>query len=382
MTRDGAGKKVRLVLVGGGHVHMEMMRRLILTTHPGIELSLVSQGERHHYSGMVPGYLRGTYSEEEISFFLPGFAKAAGGEFIQGRAIGVDAAARVVHLDGGGKVDYDVASFNLGSRLAGDDEESVASHAALVKPMSRAVHLHEKIQQLADGKGSGLRKVVVVGGGSAGVEVACSVAAVLDDAGGRRHVSIVDGSDSILSGYSDRFRMRAEKVLDDKTIEVQSSSRVAKVHPDGVELTDGAKMDSNLTVWLTGPASQPLFRDSGLTVDERGFLLVNDSLQSVDDSAIFAVGDCSTLASYPETPKAGVYAVRQAPVLWTSLMAAIEKKPLPRFEPQSGFLSLLNTGDGKALIRYKGFIGCNRWAWLLKDWIDRRFMTRYQKLAV
>ncbi len=178
------------------------------------------------------------------------------------------------------------------------------------------------------------------------------------------------------------FRRRAEKILDEKAIEIRRASRVAKVLPDGVELIDGTQIDSNLTVWLTGPASQPLFRESGLTVDERGFLLVNDSLQSVDDPAIFAVGDCSTLANYPETPKAGVYAVRQAPVLWTSLMAAIEKTPLPSFEPQQGFLSLLNTGDGKALIRYKEFIGRNRWAWHLKDWIDRRFMSRYQKLAV
>jgi selenide,water dikinase len=136
-----------------------------------------------------------------------------------------------------------------------------------------------------------------------------------------------------------------------------------------------------LTVWLTGPAATPIFNKSGLALDPRGFLLVNDALQSVSDPRVFAVGDCATLQAFPETPKAGVYAVRQAPILWKSLVATTVGSPLPRYVPQTSFLSLLNTADGKALFRYKGFVSYSRWAWRLKDWIDRRFMTRYQKLA-
>ena len=117
-------------------------------------------------------------------------------------------------------------------------------------------------------------------------------------------------------------------------------------------------------------------------MDEKGFLLVNDSLQSVSDPKVFAVGDCATLKAYPETPKAGVYAVRQAPVLWQSLVSTFAGAPLPRYVPQSGFLSLLNTADGKSVLRYKGLVSHSRWAWRLKDWIDRRFMNRYQTLAV
>jgi NADH dehydrogenase FAD-containing subunit len=136
-----------------------------------------------------------------------------------------------------------------------------------------------------------------------------------------------------------------------------------------------------LTVWVTGPAASPLFQGSGLAVDEKGFLLVNEALQSVSAPEVFAVGDCATLQAYPDTPKAGVYAVRQAPVLWRSLLATIAASPLPRYVPQSSFLSLLNTADRKSLLRYKGFVSYSGLAWRFKDGIDRRFMARYQKLA-
>jgi selenide,water dikinase len=330
---------------------------------------------------MVPGYLRGTYDEEAISFYLPAFAEAARGQFIEGRAVSVEPDARIVRLEDGNEVGYDIASFNLGSRLLGDDEASVAENATLVKPMSRAVDLHEKIQELAKGSVGDTSRVAIVGGGSAGVEVACSIVGVLDDSGRRREVSIIDGSKKILSGYSERFRSRAQSVLQRKRIKIRIDDRATAVNDDSVEFTDGSRLKSDLTVWLTGPAAHPVFRDSGLATDKRGFLLVDDSLRSISDPKIFGVGDCATLANFPDTPKAGVYAVRQAPVLWDSLLAAVENTSLPIYEPQHGFLSLLNTGDGKALIRYKGYAGYNRWAWHLKDWIDRGFMKKYHKLV-
>lgn len=375
------GGKLRLVLVGGGHAHMEVLRRLMVTHRPRFDLYLVSRSDRHHYSGMVPGYIRGTYSEEEISFDLPAFAEAAGGEFIPATATGVDPNKRVVRLEAGGEVSYDLVSFNVGSRLTGDDDPTVAGNATLVKPMSKAVRLHEKIREVANEDGRGPRRVRVVGGGAAGVEVACALAAVLDDAGCKRDVSILEASSQILSGYSEPFLRLAEDVLRDRSIEVRTESRVTRVRRELIETANGASIPSDLTVWLTGPAAQPVFQDSGLSTDKRGFLLVSDALQSVGDPRVFAAGDCATLVNYPDTPKAGVYAVRQAPVLWKSLVAAAEKTSPPRYEPQRGFLSLLNTCDGKALIRYKGYVGHNPWAWYLKDWIDRGFMKRYQRLV-
>jgi selenide,water dikinase len=369
--------------VGGGHAHLEVLRRLIVEVKSPFRLTLVSPSDQHHYSGMVPGYLRGTYAESEIAFDLPRLVERAGGHFVVGRGVGLDPGRRLVLLDRGDPISYDIVSFNVGSRLKGDDDVKVARHAAVIKPMSRAVEVRKRIEALTrsdDGNGA-IRHAVVVGAGAAGFEVSCALAEALDEAGHRRQVTILEASERILHGYSERFRALAERVLRDRAIEVRPASRVSEVEPEAVRLADGSHIPSQLTVWLTGPAATPLFQESGLAVDPRGFLLVNDSLQSVSDPKVFAVGDCATLRAFPDTPKAGVYAVRQAPILWESLVSSVAGAPLPLFVPQSSFLSLLNTADGKALLRYKGFVSYSRWAWRLKDWIDRRFMNRYQKLA-
>lgn len=372
------GGKVRLVLVGAGHAHMEVMRRLIVMSGSWAKLVVVSQFDKHHYSGMVPGYLRGTYGEEEISFDLPPLVTAAGGEFICKRAVGVDPARRAVRLEGGAEIEYDIVSFNVGSRTIGGD--SVGPHAELVKPMSRAVDLHRRILGLAHRDGNKTRHAAVVGGGSAGVEIACAMAAVLDDAGGRRAVKILEGSDGILPGYSEPFRQRAESILRAKKIDVRTGRRVVKVHPDTVELEDGSRVESDLTVWLTGAAGPGIFEGSKLELDGRGFLLVDDSLRSLSDPNVLGVGDCVTLANYPATPKAGVYAVREAPVLWGSLLSAAGQGTRPRYRPQEGFLSILNSADGKALLRYKSYVTHSLPAWWLKDWIDRRFVAKYHRV--
>jgi pyridine nucleotide-disulfide oxidoreductase family protein len=354
----------RLLLVGAGHAHLEILRRQ--ATRPlGMDLTLVSVSDRHHYSGMVPGFLQGQYEEREITFDLPALAAKAGGRFVEGRAAALDPKAREVHLEGGGSLDYDLVSFNVGSRSAGDEDEAVRRHAARVKPMSRAADLRRRLVELA-----GKSHVVIVGGGAAGVEIACAIA-------GRQHrVTILEGSGEILSGYSKRFRRRAEAVLAERGIALRTGARVEKVEA-GAVLVQGERLRSDLTVWLTGAAAWPLFESSGLPVDEKGFLLVDDSLRSIADPRVFGAGDCVTLDHHPGTPKAGVYAVREAPVLWRSLAAAIEGGKPPRYKPQRSFLSLLNTGDGKALLRYKGVISHSRWAWRLKDRIDRGFMKRY-----
>jgi pyridine nucleotide-disulfide oxidoreductase family protein len=383
MTFNAPSTATHLVLVGGGHAHLEVVRRLIVEGGRRFRLTLVSPSDQHHYSGMVPGYLRGSYSEKEIAFDLPPLVERAGGRFVVGTCVGLDPDQRLVHLDRGEPITYDVVSFNVGSRLKGDNDVKVAQHAAVIKPMSRAVEVRKRIEVIAGreaGNGA-VRHAAVVGAGAAGFEVSCAIASALDDVGLERRVTILDGSEQILHGYSKRFRSLAERVLRDKSIAVRVGSRVSEVGSEEVRLVDGSCVPSQLTVWLTGPAATPIFKESGLALDPRGFLLVNEALQSVSDPRVFAVGDCATLEAFPETPKAGVYAVRQAPILWKSLVATTAGSPLPRYVPQTSFLSLLNTADGKALLRYKGFVSHSRWAWRLKDGIDRRFMTRYQKLA-
>jgi pyridine nucleotide-disulfide oxidoreductase family protein len=372
-------EKTRLLLVGAGHAHLEILRRLILEPLAEVDLTVVSLGALHHYSGMVPGYLQGTYREEEIAVRVPDLVERAGGRFVAGRAVGVDPGERRVRVETEGEeareISYDLVSFAVGSNTAGIDSPEVAGQAQRIKPLERVHALRQRLLDPADDGAA------VVGGGAAGVEIALAIAAVLERAGRAHRITLLESGEEILAGYRDRFRERARKILAKRGITVRTGQRVAAVHAGEVEAESGVRVPSSLTVWLTGAVAWPLFQDSGLPLDARGFLLIDDALRSVADPRIFAAGDCGTLASHPETPKAGVYAVREAPVLWESLKAAVRGGEPPRYRPQQGFLSILNTGDSRALLDYKGIVSHSRWAWRLKDRVDRRFMARYQELT-
>jgi selenide,water dikinase len=383
---------IRLLLVGAGHAHLEILRRLILQPLPDVALTVVSLGNLHHYSGMVPGFLQGTYREDEIAVRVPDLVARAGGQFLAGRAVALRPKSRVVHVqtrpEETVEVPWDLVSFAVGSNTAGVDAPEIAGEAQRIKPLERVAALQARLRELAAGKEEtgGTVPVVVVGGGAAGVEVALAIATALEMEGAAHRITVVEGGEKILASYRSRFRKRAHDILHQRGIVALSGARVTAVHPDWAMTEDGTRIPSRLTVWLTGAVSWPLFRDSGLPLDERGFLLTGDSLASVDDPRIFAAGDCGTLASHPDTPKAGVYAVREGPVLWQSLKAAVMTggggggEP-PRYTPQTGFLSILNTGDGRALLDYFGVVSHSRWAWRLKDRVDRRFMRRYQELT-
>jgi selenide,water dikinase len=142
-------------------------------------------------------------------------------------------------------------------------------------------------------------------------------------------------------------------------------------------LDDGRELSADLVIWATSAVGPPLLSRFGLSTNEQGFLRTRGTLQSVDDPAIFAVGDAGTIEG-ERIPKAGVYAVRQGPVLWENLKRTLRGEPLREYRPQTGFLKLFNTGNGSAIGEYKGLSFSGQWAWRLKDWIDSRFMRMYQ----
>jgi NADH dehydrogenase FAD-containing subunit len=370
---------IRLLLVGAGHVHLEILRRIVLERPDDLEVTVVTLEARQFYFGMTPGYLAGQYTLADITSDVPAIARRAGAACVIGSAERLDPAARQVVLGDGRALTYDIVSFNIGSLPAGAGDEA-AAHAEAIKPLHRARRVKERLDALVAGTGAEPVRIVVIGAGAGGVEVACAAAGLLDRAGRAREVTLVDRAGHILPGYAPRFQRRAAGALDALRIRRRLAVAAAAVTPERVELTEGTAIACDLAVRLTGPEAAPLLRASGLPADPRGFLWTDDSLRSTGDPRAFAVGDCGTLMSHPSTPKAGVYAVREAPILWRNLLATARRLPLATYEPQRGFLSILNTCDGRALLRYKGLVSWSRWAWWLKDRIDRRFMKRYRRV--
>jgi selenide,water dikinase len=370
----------RLLLIGAGHAHLFVLKRLAESPLPGVTTTLVAPFPHHHYSGMVPGYLQGTYEEGQLVFDLPRLCRAAGARFVPALAERIDGPGQVVTA-GGSPWPFDVCAVDVGSEAAGLDTPGVREHAYTVRPMSRVVALRAQADAASAGRGAAPGGGGVVGGGGGGVEVALALERRIRDRGSAPAVTLLDGAPTILADYTPRVRAIALAVLARRGVRVATGRAVRAVGPDTVTVGGGDVLPSDLTVWLTGAAPPALLGASAVPRDPRGFLLVDATLRAVDGAPVWGAGDCVALAEHPRTPRAGVYAVRAAPVLDRNLRAALAGGPPARYEPQRSFLALLNTADGKAILRWRGVATHARFAWWLKDWIDRRFMRAYQSVG-
>jgi NADH dehydrogenase FAD-containing subunit len=371
----------RILLVGGGHAHVHLLKVAAGLGPSGLELTLVSPFPSHHYSGMVPGYLAGVYDERELAFDLRALAGAAGARFVPGWVREISMARAVARVETGiGEatlIGFDRVSLDAGSVPAAMEVPGVSDHAVAVRPMNRAVELAGRLDGAI--RAGGTVRVVVVGAGAAGFEVALAVHRRIENGGALPQVTLVDGASRILGDFGPRVRRRAEGILSGR-VELRTGVDVTEVLPDGVRFADGGEIGAEVVAWLTGAAPPPLIGASDLPLDARGFFLVDSTLRAVDGAPAWGAGDCIALDGHPDMPRAGVFAVRQAPVLAANVLN--ERGPGTRsYAPQRSFLSLMSTADGRALLRWKAIVSHSRWAWWLKDRIDRAFMARYGSRA-
>jgi selenide, water dikinase len=369
-----------VVLVGGGHAHVQVLRRWAMRPVPGARLVVVVDRPVAVYSGMVPGFVAGQYAREELAIDVRPLALRAGARYVGAAAVGIDPAARRILVAGRPAIAYDTASFDVGSTVAGLDLPGVRDHAVPTRPIGRFVRTVDDL--IARARGRPAFRLVVVGAGAGGVELAFAFQARLVREGVRApSVELVEAGPTVLAGYPAGAVARVEANARRRGIAIRCHSPVAAVHADRVELAGGGALPCDAVVWVVGAASLPLFRDAGVETDARGFVRVRPSLQVLHHDNLFAVGDCASFGEPPGLPKAGVYAVRQGPVLARNLRARVTGERLEAYRPQRDFLSLLNLGDGRAIGAKWGAAFEGPWVFRLKDWIDRRFVRRFQVLG-
>ena len=368
-----------LVLVGGGHAHVQVLRSWAMAPIPGVRVTLVVDRPIAAYSGMVPGFVAGQYRRDELEIDVRPLAMRARARCIVAAVTAVDAAARRLALDGRPPIAYDTVSFDVGSTVAGLHLPGVREHALATRPIGEYVRRVDEVIARARGR-PGFR-AVVVGGGAAGIELAFALDARLgrDGAPGVR-VALLESGDRILAGYAANALERVTRTAAARGIAIRTAARVARVEPGAVVLESGEAVAADAVFWVAGAASLPIFRGSGLPTDAEGFVRVGPTLQSLGREDVFAAGDCAAWEPGPRLPKAGVYAVRQGPVLSANLRARVRGGRLVPYRPQRDFLSILNLGDGTAIAAKWGMAVQGRRVFDLKDWIDRRFMRRFQVL--
>lgn len=366
----------RLILLGGGHAHVEVLRRIARRRVTGLDCVLVTPAPHHLYSGMVPGVIRGAYGKDDAALDLVALARAAGARVVLAHATRVDPAARTVTTPAG-DVTFDLCSCDVGSAAAGlAATPGAADHAHALRPIAGLAALLAALARLEADTPAGV-PACVVGGGAAGVEVALAIEAALRAAGHDPTVTLVEREPVLLPSYPARARALAMRTLSARGIGVYPGAEVVAVTADTVRLADGRALPSSCTVWVAGAAAPAVIAASPLPHDAAGFLRVDRTLRAVDGSPVWGAGDCVALEGAPWVPRAGVYAVRQGPVLAHNLRAALEGGAPRAYRPQRAALALLATGDDRAILAWRGVALEGAWVWRLKDAIDRRWVARY-----
>ena len=363
-----------LVLVGGGHTHALTLRMLAMDPIPETRLTLVSPDTLTPYSGMLPGLIAGHYQVADTHIDLARLCHWAGARFIAGAVTRIDLERNRLLLADQQELDFDWLSLDVGSTPEIDHVPGAREHALPVKPVASLRHRwHQWLDSLPPGS---TPRVVVVGGGAGGVEMALAVAHSLQRRGIAPDMTLVSGS-GLLPGYPRAVQRRMARHLAEAGIALVQD-KVQSVTANQVLLTDSA-LDHDQVLWCTGATGHDFLLQSSLATTDHGFVEVRADLRSTSHRNVFAAGDCAHFLPQP-LPKAGVYAVRQAPFLAHNLRAAISGLSLRPYRPQKGFLSLLSAGSRQAVGNRGPLTVAGDWVWQWKDRIDRRFMARFAEL--
>ena len=375
-----------LVLLGGGHSHVIVVRRWATNPVPGVRVTLVSPDALTPYSGMLPGLVAGHYSLEETHIDLARLCRWAGIRFVRAAASGVDAGGRRVLFDERPAIEYDLLSVDTGGAPCLDNVPGAARHATPVKPVHRFyARWQELLGRTRDSDGS--LDIGVVGAGAGGFEILLAMNHALNTVDGgpvtasgplrhRLHWFI---RDTALEEYPGTVRRMALRACEQRGVTCHHKFDVVEVRADGLRSARGQEARLDAVVWCTEAAAAPWPAKSGLDCDSRGFIRVADTLQSLSHPDVFAAGDAAVQLNHPR-PRAGVFAVRQGPVLSENLRRAVLGEGLREYRPQKRFLTLLSMGDRSAVGHKGPFLGKGAWVWHWKDWIDKRFISKFNEL--
>ncbi len=371
-----------IVLIGGGHSHAIVLKLFGIYPVLGINLILITPDQYTPYSGMLPGHIAEFYNYKQCHIDLKNLCRFANTQLYLDRVIGLDLKNNQVLCANQSAVDFDILSIDIGSTPGKFSVSGAAEYTIAAKPVAQLLQHWDKLRANVVTNLPKTLSIGIVGGGAGGVELALSMQAGLQNWGiDNLQVHLWQRSSQLMPNYHLSVRGIMEKVLINKGVKLHLGETVDAVAPNQEKLEikceSGLIVECDQVYWVTQASAADWVRDSGIGTDEQGFILVDDYLQSVTHPHIFAAGDIATIINY-HLPKAGVFAVRQGKPLYENLRRMILGKSLISYQPQKTYLSLISTGDGRALAtRGNLTLPPHQLLWYWKDWIDRRFMNQF-----
>ncbi len=372
-----------VVLLGIGHTNAHVLRMWGMQPIPDASLTCISDHTVATYSGMLPAVLAGQVPKQQMEIDLVRLCSSVGARLITGQVTAIDHDRRELQFDDRPPVYFDALSIGIGSVPTTDGLIEGDKHVVPIKPMQTFLQrLKVAIKSAQPAGSSSPLKLMVVGGGVAGIEITFCLSPFASEVTGADHsIHLITRSDEILPDVLTSTRRKVVDQLRRRDVEITTGKMVSHVRPGQVTLSDGTAMDADVVIWATGAVAPDSLGKWQLPLNDRGFIATESTLRSVSGRPVFAVGDTGTIVGHA-LPKAGVYAVRQGPILWENLHRLFDGQPLKEYSPQQSFLKLINRGDGSAIGQWKGFSFSGRWVMRLKDRIDSKFMEKFRPVTM
>lgn len=385
MQVDSAPVKSDLVLIGGGHSHLFVLKYLAMNPISGTRLTLITRDLHTPYSGMLPGFIAGHYHYDDAHIDLRPLAAYARARLIRAEVNAIDAGRKLIMMNDRPPIAYDLLSINIGSTPVMPELENADVNQFAVKPIDCFLTHWKKLEQRILASSTPI-KLSIIGAGAGGVELALSLQYRIKQAlapsmkvDQQLKVSLVTDDDQILSTFNTRLRRRFVRVLKSRNIDLYCNSRVRRFNKGLIVIENGDPIQSDAVIWVTSASAPDWLSTTGLKLDNSGFIAVNDRLQSCSHPQVFATGDIASVEQYPR-PKSGVFAVRQGIPLAKNLARSLQNRPLKPFRPQKQYLSLISTGELYAVASRGPWSAEGAWLWQVKNWIDRRFIRQFSDL--
>lgn len=351
----------RIVIVGGGAGGLALATRLgrTLGKKKRAEVVLLDRNATHVWKPLLHELATGVLNSSMDEVDYRGHSSTHHYRYQRGSLNGLDREQKVIHLapilteDGeevlpARELHYDYLVLALGSVSNDFGTEGVAEHCHFIdSPQQAKAFQRDMINTFLRYTDPKLRQhtqltIGIVGGGATGVELSAELldASRLLNAYGVTaldhqtiSVHLIEAAPRLLPTLSERISQTVQQELDNMGVSVHVNTSIQQAQKYQLVTGDGEIIKTDLNVWAAGIKAPPFLAELGLTANNKNQIKVTQTLQSVDDPHIFAMGDCASCPQGEEStvPPRAQAAHQQAKLLAKNLVNILNSKPLIEF---------------------------------------------------
>ena len=370
---------INLVFIGGGHSHVIAIKEWGKKKMAGVKVTLISNVKYTPYSGMLPGFIAGYYDYEDTHINLEKLAQFAGIELIIDEVIDIKPEKKKVICQSSKIIDFDVLAIDIGSTPQKTEIKGAKLYTIPAKPIPYLLEKWQEIVTYCQGNPSSSLTISIIGGGAGGVELSLNMHQRLSHilAPEKLTINLIHRGEKILNHQNQWASNQLTHILNKRKIKLHLETEIKEVKAQTVITKFDQKISSDYTFLVTNPQPALWLKNNKIVTDKKGFILVKNTLQTINYHNIFATGDIATIQNTP-CPKAGVFAVKQGKPLFKNICRYLRSQPLISYRPQYKYLNIIGTGEEKA-VGVWGKISCSSsWLWSLKEWLDFNFMNQFK----